>query len=110
MCVSINFTFLKETHLVQQVIQYLNFKGHFAWRNNTGATRAGKFNERFIRYGLPGSSDVLGVEKVTGRLIAVECKAKTKPTPLQLDFLDQVKKRGGIALVAYALSDVEAIL
>lgn len=80
------------------------------WRNNTGATRAGKFGERFIRYGFPGSSDVLGIEKGTGRLIAVECKAKTKPTAMQLVFLDHVKKRGGIALVAYDLKDVEAVL
>jgi hypothetical protein len=101
---------LKETHLVQQVIQYLNFKGHFAWRNNTGATRAGKHGERFIRYGYPGSSDVLGIEKGTGRLIAIECKATTKTTDLQDEFLNQIRKRGGIAVVAYDLKDVETIL
>lgn len=92
------------------MLQYLNFKGHFAWRNNTGATRAGKFGERFIRYGYPGSSDVLGIEKGTGKLIAIECKAKTKTTPLQDQFLKQIRDRGGIGIVAYDLKDVEAIL
>ncbi len=101
---------MKETHLVQQIIQYLNFRGHYVWRNNTGATRAGKFGERFIRYGKPGSSDVLGVEKGTGRFIAIEAKDKTKVTPLQEEFLNEVKSRGGIGIVAYKLEDVEAVL
>ncbi len=102
---------MKETALVQQVITYLNFKGHFAWRNNTGATRAGKFNERFIRFGLPGSADIFGVDKATGRFIAIECKVgRNKPTALQEDFLEQVRKRNGIAVVAYNLTDVEGIL
>lgn len=45
-----------------------------------------------------------------GKLIAVECKAMTRPTRLQLDFLEQVRKRGGIAIVAYGLADVEGRL
>jgi hypothetical protein len=101
---------LKETALVQQVLSYLLLKGHYVWRNNTGATRAGQFGERFIRYGLPGSADVLGCAK-DGKLIAVECKIKPcKPTPLQLDFLEQVQKRGGYAILAYSLTDVEKVL
>ncbi len=101
---------MKETHLVQQVIQYLNFKGHFVHRNNTGATRAGKHNERFIRFGYPGSSDVIGCSK-DGKIIAVECKvARNKLSPLQEAYLEEIRRRGGIAIVAYDLSDVESIL
>jgi hypothetical protein len=101
---------LKESALVQQALAYLRLKGHFVWRNNTGATRAGKFNERFIRYGLVGSSDVLGCAK-DGKLIAIECKIKPrKPTEYQLGFLDEVRKRGGYAILAYDLSDIEKVL
>lgn len=101
---------MKESHLIQQVLTYLSYKGHYVWRNNTGATRAGKFNERFIRYGLPGSSDVLGCAK-DGKLIAVECKIKPrKPTTLQIQFLSEVNKRGGYGVLAYSLTDVEKVL
>lgn len=101
---------MKESALVQQVLSYLRFKGHFVWRNNTGATRAGQYGERFIRYGLVGSSDVLGCAR-DGKLIAVECKIKPqKPTQYQLEFLEEVRKRGGYAVLAYDLKDVEAVL
>lgn len=63
-----------------------------------------------IRLAHPGTSDVTGCSK-DGRFIAVEAKIKpNKPTQLQEDYLEQVRKRGGIALVAYDLTDVEKVL
>ena len=53
---------------------------------------------------------MLGLEKGSGRLIAIECKSTTKTTALQDEFLKQIRQRGGIAIVAYDLNDVEAIL
>ncbi len=44
-------------------------------------------------------------------MIAVELKIRpNKPTVLQESYLEEVRKRGGIALVAYDLKDVEAVL
>jgi hypothetical protein len=66
--------------------------------------------QRMIRLAHPGTSDITGCSK-DGRFLAIECKIKpNKPTELQEVYLAEVRKRGGIALVAYELTDVEAIL
>jgi hypothetical protein len=40
----------------------------------------------------------------------VECKiGKNKPTELQEAYLEEIKKRGGVAIVAYSLEDVANI-
>jgi hypothetical protein len=67
-------------------------------------------SKRMIRLADPGTADITGCSK-EGRFIAVECKIKpNKPTALQQAYLEEVTKRGGIAIVAYDLSDVEKVL
>jgi hypothetical protein len=67
-------------------------------------------NHWFMRFGFPGISDIIGCSK-DGRFIAIECKIKpNKPTELQEVYLAEIRKRGGIAVVAYDLNDVESIL
>lgn len=64
--------------------------------------------ERMIRLAHPGTADITGCSK-DGRFIAVECKIKpNKPTELQEAYLEAIRRRGGIAIVAYDLTDVEA--
>lgn len=85
-------------------LQYLNLRGHFCWRNNTGGFKnpAG----HFFRFGKKGSSDILGCSK-DGKSIAIEFKAKgKKPTMEQINFLSNVNKRGGYGILAYSLDDV----
>lgn len=98
----------RETQLVKACIDYLTLVGCYCWRNNTGALSAVyKGKPRFIRYGLPGSADILGVAP-NGKMLTVECKVgKNKPTALQAEFLAEVRRRGGIAIVAYDLDDLE---
>jgi hypothetical protein len=102
---------LKETHLVKQIIDYLNYRGHLVQRTNSGAVR---FNDpsgknHFLRLAHAGTSDITGCSK-DGRFIAIECKIRpNKPTELQEAYLAEIRKRGGIAVVAYDLSDVENI-
>jgi hypothetical protein len=99
-----------EGDLVRAVLRYLELRDVFAWRNNTGMVRAEhRGKERIIRYGLPGSSDILGIDDL-GRMWAVECKVgKNKPTALQDDFLRAVRSRGGVALVVRPDDFVELI-
>ena len=79
----------------------------FAWRNNTGGF---KKNGHFYRFGLVGSSDILGVLP-DGRFLAVECKRPgNRPTPAQDDFLKQVREKGGLALVVYEVQELNVII
>jgi hypothetical protein len=99
---------LKETQLVSQIIDFLNYRGHFVQRTNSGAVRFTDANSRrhFIKLAHAGTADITGCSK-DGRFIAIECKIKpNKTTPLQEAYLEEIKKRGGIAVVAYTLDDV----
>lgn len=67
----------------------------------------------YIKFSHKGISDILGIanEAMGGKLIAVECKhGYNKPTEEQLQFINEVRKRGGIGIIAYSLSDVEKVL
>lgn len=93
-----------ETQLVYSCLSMLNIMGFYCWRNNTGALKdvAG----RMVKFGKPGSADILGVTK-EGRFIAVECKTKKgKLSPLQEIFLEEVRKRGGIAVVVHSVDEL----
>lgn len=81
------------------------------WRNNIGSytTATGAF----IRYGVGGvgGSDLIGIHKPTGRLLAIEVKTKTgKPSAAQLNFIQQVIAAGGIAGVARSPEDAVKLL
>lgn len=102
-----------ETQIVNACISYLLIAGHYVWRNNSGffkhdyTTKAGINKRSIVRAGVRGGSDILGVSK-DGRFIAVECKRKgNKLTVHQEVFLDEVKKRGGYAVVAYDVADLQ---
>lgn len=98
---------MKETQLVKQIKEYLNYRGHLVDRTNSGVMRAeykGRVN--VVRLAKAGTADITGCSK-DGRFLAVECKIKpNKPTELQEKYLEEIRKRGGIALVAYSLDDI----
>ena len=77
------------------------------WRNNSGVATFP--DGSIVRYGVgDGGSDLIGIERGTGRFVAVECKnAKNKLTPKQAQFLELVRNCGGIAVVARSVEDVE---
>lgn len=73
-----------------------------AWGNPTGAL---KVEDRFIRYGCPGSPDVLGCIK--GRFVGIEAKVgKDRQRKNQADFSDAVHSAGGIYILARSVDDV----
>ena len=87
-----------EANIQKEIMLALSQAGCTVWRNNTGAFKDG---DRFIKYGLcKGSSDLIGIAP-NGRFLAVEVKtAKGKPTKEQINFIEQVRMKGGIAFVA----------
>lgn len=98
----------KESEIQKAILQYLAYRNHFAWRNNTGAM-AGQHKGKkwFMRFGLKGSADILGVQRGTGKMIAIEVKVPGgKPTAEQFVFLKGVENLGGIAFVATCVDDV----
>jgi hypothetical protein len=82
------------------------------WRQNTGAV---KVEDRFIRFGVKGCADILGLIAPTGRLLAIEVKGPHgKLSPAQEAFGVMVRRFGGLYVVARSVEDavtaVEAAL
>lgn len=102
-------------HQVQTAcLQYLAVCPQVAWaeRMNTGAVKipvpGGK--DRFVRYGFPGCSDILGMF-IDGRLLAIEVKSQTgRVTNEQQKFLNLVAENKGVSLIARSVDDVMAVI
>ena len=99
-----------ETTLVKAAVEFLRYKGFVCWRQNVGAVivkdeDTGK--KRFIRFGVPGISDIIGWSP-NGLFLAAEAKVgRNKTTPDQELFLASVRDAGGIAVVFWNLDDLE---
>lgn len=73
------------------------------WSNPTGAGKS--LDGEWIRYGLKGSSDILGVV-LGGYFVAIEVKTgSATQSPQQIKFEDNIKKWGGHYCVARCVED-----
>jgi hypothetical protein len=78
------------------------------WKNHVGVAQ---IKGRTIRYGLPGSSDILGIAVPNGRTIAIEVKTGTgRLSPQQKNFRDMILAFGGFYVEARCLEDVTRVL
>ena len=95
---------MSETELVKSILNAVNHYGYF-WRNNTGASKIeSSHGTRFIRFGLPGASDIVGV--CEGRFVAIEVKSKKgKQSEQQKLFEQHVTSHGGSYILAYSVDD-----
>lgn len=76
------------------------------WKNSTGTAKSLEGN-RFIKFGLKSSSDILGIHYPTGKLVAIEVKTgNSKPTKGQKAFRAMIRKFCGIYILARSTSDV----
>lgn len=105
---------VKESAILNACIRWLWSSGAFVWRNNTGGThksyerKDGSTAHYHIKFGYPGSADILGMNK-HGRFLAIECKAANgKLSEQQERFREYVERHGGVYLVARSLDDLEA--
>ena len=98
----------KETQ--KTILDYLNTIGALAIKIYNG----GIFNPKNHKYFFPyqnqyGVSDIIACYK--GKFIAIEVKSPgRKPTEFQLEFLEKVKKSGGIAIWTDNIDDVINVL
>ena len=97
-----------EALILNGCLQYLQTRGIYHWRNNTGAVRIGP--GRFMHFGKVGSSDILGILP-GGRLLCVECKASDERlSPEQKQFLADAQRLGSLAIVVYSWSELDEYL
>lgn len=96
----------EEALLQKQIIDYLNYKNIFFYRNNTGAIKSeynGKI--RFFRFGAVGSTDLIAV--IAGQYIGIECKGKNGvQSKNQKEFQERLEAAGGIYILAHSLDDI----
>ena len=94
----------KEEKQIQNSIEdYLSYKKHFFWKNNSGAlpTKTGGF----IRFGAVGSPDICLIFK--GQFFALEVKGKKgKQSPGQIEFQNGLEKVGGLYFIVKSIDDV----
>ncbi len=72
------------------------------WRNNTGAIAVGG---RFVRFGAPGSADLLGVAD-GGQFIAIEVKApRGRQSERQKAWQMMIERHGGVYVLARSVGE-----
>ena len=80
------------------------------WKNATGTGKSHD-GKRFIRYGLKGSADIIGIMEPNGKFIAIEVKTgNAKQSKQQKIFEQMVTKSGGIYIVARSVQCVSEAL
>lgn len=100
-----------EAHVVAAILHRIGERYPQArcWRNNTGALRDP--TGRLIRFGLPGSADILGLIGPEGRFLAIECKTQRgRQTEQQRKFQAMVERHGGLYVLARKAEDVDNAL
>lgn len=106
-----NFKLKKQEPLEKEIqsviLDYLKMKGIFCWKEHSGGIPIQQGNSfRMMPIGLSGKADILGIMK-DGRFLAIEVKRPSGVlTDAQVEFLFNIKKNGGIALVARSLDDI----
>lgn len=95
---------IPERDVLSAVLSAAKVHPRVAWaeRMNSGVWKAGG---RYIKFGFPGLSDVIGQLK-DGRFLAIEVKREGKnATEEQVEFLGTVTRAKGIGFVARNVDD-----
>lgn len=104
-----------EAQVLKAVLAYVQRhpKVSLAWRQNSGtfAERNRDGTTRYVRANTQrGMSDIMGVLK-DGRTLAIECKSLTgRLKPHQAEFLERVRKAGGVAGVCRSVEDAVELM
>ena len=91
---------------MKDCIEYLQLRNIFVWRNNSGALKGGR-----LRFGLKGSSDILGLLP-NGRFLAVECKREKGGvvSEEQRKFLQTITENKGLAVCVNSVEQLKEII
>lgn len=96
---------LLESQVQSQCLNLLRSMNVFVWRQNTGAF---KVKDRYIKSGIKGVSDILGIWP-DGRFLAIEVKREKggRLSEAQKEFLQEIKNNHGIAIVCHSVEELE---
>ena len=97
---------IKEKSVIKAVDEYLAWKQIPHWRMNSGALSTER--GQFVRFGAKGMSDFYAIGP-DGVSIWIECKRPQggRLSEAQEDFLNCIRKNGGIAIVANSVETLE---
>lgn len=100
-----------EAAIQREVLRYLHARGILAWKAGSGAIRLQhKDKVRYAVFGTVGASDIIGLLP-GGRFLAVEVKKATGRLSIgQRIFLEDVAKRGGVAMVVHSVAECHALI
>ncbi len=91
-----------EAGILDAILAYLAARRVFHWRTNTGAAKIG---ERFVRFGLAGTPDIIAC--IAGRLVGIEVKApRGRLTEAQEAWHANARAAGALVIVARSVDDV----
>ncbi len=98
----------EHTALVNEILATFGSRRDLTlWKNATGAVKLG---DRFLRYGLKGSPDIIGIQD-GGRFIGIEVKTgQARQTPEQKLFEAMLFRRRGLYILARSVDDVKNAL
>lgn len=98
---------MKESRITRACLAELNsLEGCYAYRNNTGAVMIGK---RPVRFGDPGSGDIIGA--FLGRAIAIENKTRRgKQSDVQRRWQEKWEAAGGLYILARSVAEMRVSL
>ena len=101
---------MNETELTKVIIQYLQYRKIFCYKNrNTGLFRQGKWTPA-IKKGVPDIVGVMG-GNLKGRALYIEVKVgSNKMSPEQQEFIGQARDKGALCGAVWSLDDVIKML
>ena len=100
----------REGGIQDAILAMLKLHPRVAWAVHI-RTGAYEIDGRYIAYGFPGCSDILGQLRPCGRTLALEVKRPgIKPKPHQQAFLDTVRAAGGVSGCVHSVDEAAQAL
>ena len=94
----------EESNLQKDILELLQYEKIPAYRINSGAT---VIENRFIRFGVEGFSDIIAFLPPDGKSFAIETKSLIgKKRTKQIEFINFINKTGGVGIFTRSIDDV----
>ena len=102
-----------ESAVLREILQWLAREraSWLVWRNSVGAMHSVDTNT-FVRFGLPGSPDIICIVPPNGQFVGIECKRRDggRLSKEQQAFKRASELRGAIYVVARSVEDLKGVV